>query len=48
MISPDGKYIAYGDFSGIQVQSIGTGEAHLLPRPESIQRRSMVSGRLVR
>jgi Tol biopolymer transport system component len=36
VISPDGKYLAYGDRAGIQVQLIDTGETHLLPRPESL------------
>jgi Tol biopolymer transport system component/DNA-binding winged helix-turn-helix (wHTH) protein len=33
IISPDGKYLAYADFAGIQVRLIATGESHLLPRP---------------
>ncbi len=33
VISPDGKYLAYGDLAGIQIRLIGTGESHLLPRP---------------
>jgi len=33
VISPDGKYAAYGDLAGIQVRLIATGESHLLPRP---------------
>lgn len=32
VISPDGKYLAYGDLAGIQVRLIATGESHLLPR----------------
>jgi len=36
VVSPDGKYFASGDRAGIQVQLIDTGEAHLLPRPQSI------------
>lgn len=33
VISPDGKYLAYGDLAGIQVRLIATGETHLLPKP---------------
>jgi len=33
-ISPDGKYIAYGDSSGIHLREVATGETHLLPVPE--------------
>jgi DNA-binding winged helix-turn-helix (wHTH) protein/Tol biopolymer transport system component len=36
VISPDGKYLAYGDRAGIQIRLIDTGETHLLPRPESV------------
>src|ERR1700681_3715316 len=36
VISPDGKYLAYGDFAGIQVRVISTGESHLLPKPRSL------------
>jgi DNA-binding winged helix-turn-helix (wHTH) protein/Tol biopolymer transport system component len=36
VISPDGKYAAYGDLAGIQVRLIATGEAHLLPRPQTL------------
>lgn len=36
VISPDGKYLAYGDLSGIQILVIGTGESHLLPRPPAL------------
>jgi DNA-binding winged helix-turn-helix (wHTH) protein/Tol biopolymer transport system component len=34
VISPDGKYLAYGDSAGIKVRLISTGESHLLPRPQ--------------
>jgi DNA-binding winged helix-turn-helix (wHTH) protein/Tol biopolymer transport system component len=37
VISPDGKYVAYGDLAGIQIRLIGTGESHLLPRPQSLK-----------
>jgi hypothetical protein len=34
VISPDGKYIAYGDLSGLHLRQIDTGETSLLPVPE--------------
>jgi len=37
VISPDGKYVAYGDLTGIQVRLISTGESHLLPRPRTLK-----------
>jgi Tol biopolymer transport system component len=36
VISPDGKYLAYGDVTGIQVRLIRTGESYLLPRPRTL------------
>lgn len=36
VISPDGKYLAYGDLNGIQIRLISSGESHLLPRPETL------------
>jgi Tol biopolymer transport system component/DNA-binding winged helix-turn-helix (wHTH) protein len=36
VISPDGKYLAYGDLAGIQIRLISTGESHLLPRPAAL------------
>ncbi len=36
IVSPDGRYIADGDASGIQVRLISTGESHLLPRPRNL------------
>ena len=36
VISPDGKYLAYGDSAGIQIRLIETGESHLLPTPPSL------------
>ena len=36
VISPDGRYLAYGDRAGIQVRIIRTGESHLLARPASL------------
>ena len=35
-ISPDGKYLAYGDRAGIEIKLISTGESHLLPRPPGL------------
>ena len=32
-LSPDGKYLAYGDSGGIHLRQIDTGETHLLPVP---------------
>ena len=32
-ISPDGKYLAYGDSGGIHLRQTATGETHLLPVP---------------
>ena len=33
-ISPDGKYLAYTDYTGIQVREIDTGKTHLIKMPE--------------
>ncbi|MGH9555834.1 MAG: protein kinase domain-containing protein [Terriglobales bacterium] len=33
-ISPDGRYLAYADFSGVFVRLLDTGEMHSLPLPE--------------
>jgi hypothetical protein len=35
-ISPDGKYLAYGDYSGIHPRLIDTGETRTIPVPEGI------------
>jgi len=35
-ISPDGKYLAYSDASGIHVKLLSTGEEHLIPRPARV------------
>jgi Tol biopolymer transport system component/DNA-binding winged helix-turn-helix (wHTH) protein len=32
-ISPDGKYLAYSDASGIHVKLLSTGEEHFIPKP---------------
>jgi hypothetical protein len=33
-ISPDGRYLAFGDSGGIHLRQIDTGETHLLPVPQ--------------
>jgi hypothetical protein len=33
-MSPDGKYIAYGDLAGLHLRQIDTGETNLLPVPD--------------
>jgi serine/threonine protein kinase len=38
-ISPDGKYLAYSDTKGLYVKLIESGEARLIPQPESLQNR---------
>jgi hypothetical protein len=35
-LSPDGRYLAYGDRAGIEIKLIKTGESHLLPRPHGV------------
>ena len=35
-VSPDGKYLAYGDSGGIHLRLLSTGETHLLPVPEGM------------
>ena len=35
-VSPDGKYLAYSDSSGIHLRQIDTGETHVLPTPEGL------------
>jgi serine/threonine protein kinase len=34
-ISPDGRYLAYADFTGVFVRLLETGETHSLPLPQS-------------
>jgi DNA-binding winged helix-turn-helix (wHTH) protein/Tol biopolymer transport system component len=36
VISPDGKYLAYGDLTGIRLQEISTGQTYALPRPKAV------------
>lgn len=36
VISPDGRYLAYGDLAGIEVRLLDTGETHLFPRPPEV------------
>jgi Tol biopolymer transport system component len=35
-ISPDGKYLAYGDQGGIHIQAIDGGERRTIPQPEGL------------
>ena len=35
-ISPDGKYLAYGDGKGIRFQLVATGETRIIPQPEEL------------
>jgi len=37
VISPDGKYIAYGDLAGVHIKLIETGEAQTIPPPAIVQ-----------
>jgi hypothetical protein len=34
-ISPDGRSLAYADFTGVFVRLLETGETHSLPLPQS-------------
>ena len=36
-ISPDGKYLAYADSTGVSVRLLASGETHPLPLPEDIR-----------
>jgi Tol biopolymer transport system component len=36
VISPDGKYLAYADSTGMRLQEIATGETHALPKPKTL------------
>jgi eukaryotic-like serine/threonine-protein kinase len=36
-ISPDGKYLAYGDAKGIRIQLVATGETRVIPQPEELE-----------
>ena len=33
-ISPDGRYVAYADYTGVFVRLLESGETHSLPLPE--------------
>jgi len=35
-ISPDGKYLAYADVSGMYIKDIGSGETRPIPQPEDL------------
>ena len=37
VISPDGKYVAYGDQSGVHIKLIETGETQTIPPPANIK-----------
>jgi serine/threonine protein kinase/Tol biopolymer transport system component len=39
VISPDGKYVAYGDKSGVHIKLIETGETQTIPPPANIKSR---------
>jgi len=48
VVSPDGRYLLYGDKIGIHLRVIATGETHTLERPKALSPgRFMVSDRLV-
>jgi hypothetical protein len=34
VISPDGRYVAYADYTGVFLRLLETGETHSLPLPE--------------
>ena len=36
VISPDGKYLVYGDLTGMRLLEISTGQTHALPRPDTL------------
>jgi DNA-binding winged helix-turn-helix (wHTH) protein len=36
-ISPDGKYLAYADLTGMHIKLIGTGEGQTIPQPENLK-----------
>ncbi len=37
VISPDGKYVAYGDLSGLHIRLIETGETQTIPPPANVE-----------
>jgi Tol biopolymer transport system component len=37
VLSPDGKYLAYGDQSGIHIKLVGTGETQTIATPEALK-----------
>ena len=43
-ISPDGKYLAYGDRSGLHLQLVETTETHTIPPPENVNSNSVSFG----
>ena len=40
-ISPDGKYLAYNDSSGLHLKVIDTGETRVVPQPADLKNRSV-------
>ena len=40
-ISPDGKYLAYTDRTGMHIKLIETGESQTVPEPEALKGRGM-------
>jgi serine/threonine protein kinase/DNA-binding winged helix-turn-helix (wHTH) protein/WD40 repeat protein len=40
-ISPDGKYLAYGDRVGLHLQLLETGETQAIPEPEGVNRNTL-------
>jgi eukaryotic-like serine/threonine-protein kinase len=43
-ISPDGKYLAYGDRVGLHLQLIETSETQAIPRPEGVESNALSFG----
>jgi hypothetical protein len=40
-ISPDGKYLAYNDSSGLHLKVIDTGETRMVPQPAELKDQSV-------
>jgi eukaryotic-like serine/threonine-protein kinase len=36
VLSPDGKYLAYGDATGMRLEEISTGQTHAVPKPKTL------------
>jgi Tol biopolymer transport system component len=41
-LSPDGRYLAYSDSSGVHVKAIGADESHLVPQPDALRGEKVV------